>query len=70
LTSPPVPCRSLAAVADQRNAIAEPLLDDTVGQLDRGVEIFGVLKLRPLQRQSVPLLERRKISPRKIIDVP
>jgi hypothetical protein len=33
---------ALASVADQRDAIAEPLFDDPVGQFDRGVEIFGI----------------------------
>ena len=37
---------ALAPVADERDSVAEPLLDDPVGQLDRGVEIFGILKLR------------------------
>ena len=49
--------------------IAQPLLDDAVGQFDRGVEIFGILKLRPVEQQFRPLLERRQIAPRKIIDV-
>ena len=60
---------ALAAIADQRDTIAEPLLDDAVGQFDRGVEIFGILKLRPVEQQFRPLLERRQISPREIIDV-
>ena len=60
---------ALAAVADKRDTIAEPLLDDAVGQFDRGIEIFGILKLRPVEQQFRPLLGRRKISPRKIINV-
>src|SRR5437762_12928719 len=60
---------ALATVADQRDTITEALLDITVSQLDRGVEIFGILKLRPLKQEFRPLLERRKVSPRKIIDV-
>src|ERR1700688_3797770 len=60
---------ALATVADERDPIAEPLLDDPIGQLDCGVEIFGILKLRPVEKQFRPLLERRKISPRKIINV-
>jgi len=52
------------------DTIAEPLLDDPVGQLDRGVEIFGIPELRPVEKQFRPLLEWRKISPRKIIDMP
>ena len=47
----------------------KPFLDDAVGQFDRGVEIFGILKLRPVEQQFRPLLGRRQISPRKIIDV-
>ena len=46
---------ALAAVADQRDVVAEPLLDDAVGQFDRGVEIFGVLKFRPVENQFRPL---------------
>ena len=61
---------ALAAVADQSDAIAVPLLDDPVVQFDRGVEIFGVLKLRPVEQQIRPLLERRQIPTAKIIDVP
>jgi hypothetical protein len=33
----------------------KPLLDDPVGQFDRGVEIFGILKLRPVEQQFRPL---------------
>ncbi len=60
---------ALAAIADQRDIVAEPLLDDAVGQLDRGIEIFRVLKFRPLQQQFRPLLERRQIAPREIVDM-
>ena len=60
---------ALAAIADQRDAVAEPLLDDAVGQFDRGVEIFGISELRPVEQQFRPLPERRQISPREIIDV-
>src|SRR5713226_9155980 len=60
---------ALATVSDERDTIAEALLDDPVGQFDRGVEIFGILKLRPVEKQFRPLVERRKISPRKIINV-
>src|SRR3954452_11018902 len=60
---------ALAPIADQRDAVAVPLLDQAVGQLDRGVEIFRILKLRPVQVQFRPLRERRKIAPRKIIDM-
>ena len=60
---------ALAAVADQRDIVAEPLFDDAVGQFDRGVEIFGVLEFRPVQPQFRPLFWRRQISPREIIDM-
>jgi hypothetical protein len=49
--------------------VAEPFLDDPVGQLDRGVEIFGISELRPVEKQLRPLPERRKISPCKVIDM-
>ncbi len=54
---------SLAAIANQRDTIAEPLLDDTVGQFDPGIEIVGVLKLRPIELQFRPEVGRRQISP-------
>ena len=60
---------ALAAVADQRDVVAKALLDDAVGQFDRGIEIFGVLKFRPVEQQFRPLLRRRQISPREIIDM-
>ncbi len=60
---------ALAAIADQRDTIAEALLDHAVGQFDRGVQIVGVLKLRPVENQFRPLLRWRQIAPRKIIDV-
>ncbi len=49
---------ALASIADQRDAVAKPFFDDPVGQFDRGVEIFGVLKLRPVEQQFRPLIER------------
>ena len=60
---------ALAAVADQRDPVAPALFDDTVGQFDRRIQIFRILKLRPVEQQFRPLLERRQISPRKIVDV-
>jgi hypothetical protein len=60
---------ALATVADERDTIAEPPLDDPIGQLDRNVEIFRIPKLRPLEKQFRPLVAWRKISPRKIINV-
>ena len=60
---------ALTAVADQRDVIAESLLDIPVGQFDRGVEIFRILKLRAIEQQFRPQLGRRQVSPGKIIDV-
>ncbi len=58
-----------AAVADQRGVVAEALLDHAIGQLDRGVEVFGILELRPVQQQVGPLLGRRQIVARERVDV-
>jgi hypothetical protein len=60
---------ALAAIADQRNAIAKSLFDDPIGQLDRDIEIFGIGELRPVEPQFRPLVERRKISPREVVNV-
>ena len=60
---------TLTAVADQRDIVAEPLLDQSVGQLDPGIEIFGIVEFGTVEDQFRPLRERRKISPRKIIDM-
>ena len=60
---------ALATVADERDTIAKTLLYDPVGQLDGDIEIFGILKLWPVEQQFRPLVDRRKISPRKIINV-
>ena len=60
---------ALAAVADQRDPVAPAFFDDSVGQFDRRVEIFRILKLGPVEQQFRPLLERRQVSPRKIVDV-
>ena len=60
---------TLAAIADQRDTIAHSLLDDAIRQFDRGVEIIGILKLGPVEQHFRPLLRRRKVSPREIIDV-
>ena len=46
---------ALAAIADQRDAIAEALLDHPVGELDGGVEMLRILKLRPVEQQVGPL---------------
>jgi hypothetical protein len=47
---------ALAAVADQRDPVAPALFDDTVGQFDRGIQIFRILKLGPVEQQVRPLL--------------
>ena len=47
---------TLAAIADQRNAVAHPLLDDAVGQLDGGVDIVRILELGPIEQHLRPLL--------------
>jgi hypothetical protein len=60
---------ALAAIADQRDAIAKTLFDDAVSQFDRGVEIVRILKLRAVEQQRRPLLQRRQASPRKIVDM-
>ena len=56
---------ALAAVADQRDVVAKTLLDNAVGQFDRGIEIFRILKLRPVEHEFRPLLRRRQVSPRE-----
>ena len=58
-----------AAVADQRRVVAEALLDHAVGQLDGGVEVLGILELRPVEQQVGPLLGRRQIVAREGVDV-
>ena len=58
-----------AAVADQRGVVAEALLHHPVGQLDGGVEVFGILELRPVQQQVGPLLGRRQVVAREGVDV-
>ena len=45
-----------AAVADQRDVVAEAPLDHAVGQLDGGIEVVWILKLGSLQQQIRPLL--------------
>ena len=47
---------ALATVADERDTIAEPLLYKPVGQLDRDIKIFGILKLRSVEKQLRPLV--------------
>ena len=46
---------ALAAVADQRDPVAPAFFDDTVGQFDRGIQIFRILKLGPVEQQVRPL---------------
>ena len=60
---------TLAAIADQRDAVAKTFFNVAVGQLDRGVEIFGILKLRPVEQELRPLLWWRQVSSREIIDM-
>ena len=47
---------ALAAIADQRDPVAPASLDDTVGQFDRGIQIFRILKFGPVEQQIRPLL--------------
>ena len=60
---------ALPAVADQRDMIAEPLLDHAVGQFDGDVQVLRVLKLRPVKQQVGPLIDGRQMVPRKRIHV-
>ena len=60
---------ALASIADQGDAIAHAFLDNAIGQLDRRVEIFRVLKLGPVKQQFRPLIRRRQIAPGEIIDM-
>ena len=55
------------AVADQRRVVAHPLVDDPVGELDRGVEVLGILE--PVEQQVGPLGERREIVAGERVDV-
>ena len=58
-----------AAVADQRDAVAEAALDVAVGQFDRGVQVFRILEFRPVEDEVGPLIERRKIVAREGVDM-
>jgi DNA-directed RNA polymerase specialized sigma24 family protein len=58
-----------AAVADQRGVVAESLLDQAIGQLDGGVQMLGILKLRPVEQQVGPLLGGRQVVARESVDV-
>ena len=58
-----------AAIADQRDVVAEAALDVAVGQFDRGVEVIGILEFRPVEQDFRPQIERRKIVARKRIDM-
>ena len=58
-----------AAIADQRDMVAEAPLDHAVGQFDRGVEALGILEFRAIQQDVRPLIERREIVAREGIDV-
>jgi hypothetical protein len=46
---------ALTAVADQCDPVAPASFDDTVGQFDRGIQIFRVLKLWAVEQQVRPL---------------
>ena len=54
-------------VADQRGVVAEALLDQTIGQLDGGVEVLGVVEA--VEQQLGPFVERREIVTRERVDV-
>ena len=56
-----------AAVADQRDVVAEAALDHAVGQLDRGVELLGIVEA--VEQEVRPLLERRKIVAGERVDM-
>ncbi len=54
-------------VADQRRVVAESLLDQTIGQLDGGVEVLGVVEA--VEQQLGPFVERREMVARERVDV-
>ena len=72
MRDPVAPVRQLlvgaaAAVADQRDMIAEATLDHPVGQLDRGVQPFGIREgVQQVLRLQV---RRRQVVPREGVDV-
>src|SRR4029077_10986493 len=53
------------AIADQCNIVAEALQRHPLGQFDGRVQVFGVLKLRPLQQQQRPLFPGGQIVTRE-----
>ena len=55
------------AVADQRGVVAEALFDQSVGQLDRGVEVLGIVEA--VEQEVRPLVDRRKIVAGKRVDM-
>ena len=57
------------SVANQRDVIAEPFLDHAVGQFDGGVQVLRIVKLRAIEQQIGPLIERRQVVARKGIHV-
>ena len=59
--------RAPPAVADERGVIAETLLDQAIGQLDRGVEVLGVVEA--VEQQLGPFVERRQVVARERVDV-
>ena len=56
-----------AAIADQRRVVAESLFHHPVGQLDCGVEVFGVVEA--VEQKIRPLVARRQVVARERIDV-
>ena len=56
---PPVP--------DQRGVVAESLLDESVGELDGGVEVLGIVEA--VEQELRPLVERREMVAGERVDV-
>src|SRR6185295_20206790 len=58
-----------AAVANQRDVVAKAPLDQALGELDGGIEVVRILKLRSRQQQLRPVAAGRQIVAREGIDV-
>jgi hypothetical protein len=56
-----------SAVADQGGVVTEAALHHPVGELDRHVEVLGILE--PVEVQLGPLVERRQVFPGEGVDV-
>ena len=54
-------------MADQRCAVAKTALDHAIGELDRGVQMFRIIK--SVEPKVRPLVERREIIPRERINM-